>query len=193
MGAAVALVACEVRWIKKLPPRKLGRRGAVRAHALAAEELPRHLLPKMASAVRTRNEHESRLAVQRARDERAKHLVVLMQHHLAQLGYSGALDALVADSGVSMQASAYLPPIHPRICGVSLLLCHTTHVLTLPCLPSLRAHADVRAGGQHRPARCGAGVGGVLRDALRPQAQARARPCRNQGRVGLGVSAAESG
>ena len=57
----------------------------------------------MASAVRTRNEHESRLAVQRARDERAKHLVVLMQHHLAQLGYSGALDALVADSGVSMQ------------------------------------------------------------------------------------------
>ena len=53
----------------------------------------------MASAVRTRNEHESRLAVQRARDERAKHLVVLMQHHLAQLGYSGALDALVADSG----------------------------------------------------------------------------------------------
>ena len=54
---------------------------------------------KMASAVRTRNEHESRLAVQRARDERAKHLVVLMQHHLAQLGYSGALDALVADSG----------------------------------------------------------------------------------------------
>ena len=53
----------------------------------------------MASVVRTRNEHESRLAAQRARDERAKHLVVLMQHHLAQLGYSGALDALVADSG----------------------------------------------------------------------------------------------
>ena len=57
------------------------------------------LAADMASAVRTRNEHESRLAVQRARDERAKHLVVLMQHHLAQLGYSGALDALVADSG----------------------------------------------------------------------------------------------
>ena len=55
----------------------------------------------MASVVRTRNEHESRLAVQRARDERAKHLVVLMQHHLAQLGYSGALDALVADSGAA--------------------------------------------------------------------------------------------
>ena len=81
---------------------------------------------KMASVVRTRNEHESRLAAQRARDERAKHLVVLMQHHLAQLGYSGALDALVADSGARstcMLASAcakHLPcAVHLRAKPVS--------------------------------------------------------------------------
>ena len=73
----------------------------------------------MASVVRTRNEHESRLAVQRARDERAKHLVVLRQHHLAQLGYSGALDALVADSGapntcmLASTCAKHLPcPVH---------------------------------------------------------------------------------
>ena len=57
----------------------------------------------MATLARTRAEHESRLQVQRQREERSKHLVVLIQHHLLSLGYSGALEALQADSGVSMQ------------------------------------------------------------------------------------------
>eukprot|EP00964_Phaeocystis_antarctica_P009329 scaffold5055_cov58-Phaeocystis_antarctica.AAC.8 len=87
----------------------------------------------MASAVRTRNEHESRLAVQRARDERAKHLVVLMQHHLAQLGYSGALDALVADSG----ARPGLPS--PLVSHTSIGTCEL-HLCATPCR---RVHADV--------------------------------------------------
>ena len=108
------------------------------------------LAADMASAVRTRNEHESRLAVQRARDERAKHLVVLMQHHLAQLGYSGALDALVADSGARPGLTS--PPVsytcEPHLGTSELHLCAT---------PCRREYADVRAGGQHRPARGGAG------------------------------------
>jgi len=57
----------------------------------------------MASIDRTRIEHNARLQQQKAREERSKNLVVLMQHHLANLGYSGALDALSADSGVSMR------------------------------------------------------------------------------------------
>ena len=40
----------------------------------------------MATLARTRAEHESRLQVQRQREERSKHLVVLIQHHLLGFG-----------------------------------------------------------------------------------------------------------
>ena len=50
---------------------------------------------------KTRAEHESRLNEERKRAERGKNLVVLMLHHLTQAGYSGTVEALQAESGVS--------------------------------------------------------------------------------------------
>lgn len=55
----------------------------------------------MATLNRTRAEHEARLGEQRQRAERSKNLIVLMLHHLQQLGFSGSVEALAAESGVS--------------------------------------------------------------------------------------------
>ena len=56
----------------------------------------------MASLTRTRNEHESRLAEERKRAERGKNLIVLMLQHLTNAGYTGTVDALTTESGVSL-------------------------------------------------------------------------------------------
>jgi len=56
----------------------------------------------MASVQRTRAEHESRLNEERRRAERGKSLIVLMLQHLANAGYSGSVEALQAESGVSL-------------------------------------------------------------------------------------------
>ena len=56
----------------------------------------------MASLSKTRAEHESRLNEERRKQERAKHLVVLMLQHLAQSGYTSSCEALQAESGVSL-------------------------------------------------------------------------------------------
>lgn len=49
----------------------------------------------------TRADHESRLNEERRRAERGKHLVVLMLNHLLQMGYTGSVDALQSESGLS--------------------------------------------------------------------------------------------
>ena len=56
----------------------------------------------MSSVTRTRAEHESRLLEERRRAERGKHLVVLMLQHLTNAGYTGTVEALTAESGVSL-------------------------------------------------------------------------------------------
>ena len=56
----------------------------------------------MASVNRTRAEHESRLLAEMKRAERGKNLVVLMLHHLTQCGYVGSVEALAAESGVTL-------------------------------------------------------------------------------------------
>jgi katanin p60 ATPase-containing subunit A1 len=50
----------------------------------------------------TRADHESRLNEERRRAERGKHLVVLMLNHLLQMGYTGSVDALQSESGLSL-------------------------------------------------------------------------------------------
>ena len=54
------------------------------------------------SVTRTRAEHESRLGEERKRAERGKNLVVLMLQHLTNAGYTGSVEALTAESGVSL-------------------------------------------------------------------------------------------
>ena len=56
----------------------------------------------MASLTRTRAEHESRLLEEKKRAERGKNLVVLMLQHLTNAGYTGTVEALTAESGVSL-------------------------------------------------------------------------------------------
>lgn len=56
----------------------------------------------MASLTRTRAEHESRINEERKRAERGKQLVVLMLHHLTQAGYTGSVETLAAESGVTL-------------------------------------------------------------------------------------------
>jgi|EP00900_Chrysochromulina_parva_P011414 katanin p60 ATPase-containing subunit A1 len=55
----------------------------------------------MATATRTRAEHESRLLEEKRRAERGKNLIVLILHHLTQSGYTGSVEALQAESGVT--------------------------------------------------------------------------------------------
>jgi len=50
----------------------------------------------------TRAEHESRLNEEKRRAERGKHVVVLMLQHLLQMGYTGAVDVLQTESGLSL-------------------------------------------------------------------------------------------
>ena len=56
----------------------------------------------MASVSRTRAEHESRLGEEKKRAERGKNLIVLMLQHLTNAGYTGTVEALTAESGVSL-------------------------------------------------------------------------------------------
>ena len=56
----------------------------------------------MSSVTRTRAEHESRLGEERRRTERGKNLIVLMLQHLVNAGYTGSVEALQSESGVSL-------------------------------------------------------------------------------------------
>ena len=56
----------------------------------------------MASRTESKYEHQSRLNQEQRRQERGKSLIVLMLQHLVQSGYAGAVEALQAESGVSL-------------------------------------------------------------------------------------------
>jgi katanin p60 ATPase-containing subunit A1 len=56
--------------------------------------------------VPTKGRHEGRLLEERKRAERGKNLIVLMLQHLTNAGYTGSVEALQAESGVSLSQYA---------------------------------------------------------------------------------------